>query len=438
MKNHPLQGLVIGIVSTFLASSLVADDLTKTPPLIWDSPCTTPLPPRCDVCPLICLPNAKEGDQIVVNLKNPLYENGILFTNEGGLLVGPSIRIQAKIIKYTRQMEQESKILFASCSQDVLIDYHNQTLAADGIEYDFMNQCGFLTRGRVAVLPWYIEGARIELCPNGNVIFHDAFITTSEGENKDLKLIASKVEITPDKQLTATDIRFRLKEVPLFWFPKISLDLSKDYEPPVAVTFGWGGYPGTHIGLRAKLFSWKDFSAYGRVDGFLGHGAGAGIETQYCSSVRSTEFYTRNYYVHDLPLYDPEKKDRYRFQGSFFDRSLAGNITLNVVYDVVSDGQMAQYYNLEDFEDIPAGRTALDLRQQHESWIARLKANVRVNDFQSISQELPQLEWTLRPFDIPSGIIFDGIFRLGFLRYDYSNAIFTTVLPSGEFVRPSD
>lgn len=406
------------VFSFLFAINLQADDLTVDPPQVWDSPCALP-PPLPPPPPIVCVP----GD-VIVDLNNPFYSEGVLSTEEGGVLTGPNIRIQARKIIYTRRMDLEPPIFTVYCEGDILIDYRGQTLVGDSIFFDFVSNSGTLTCGRIAYPPWYISGEKVDLCPNGNIIIWEGSITTTEGPDKNIELLGEAIRITPDRTLAARNITLRLEHIPVLWFPSFQIDLSQMIEIPFAVTFGWGGYPGTHLGIRYQFFKWNDLKAYARADAFFGQGVGGGIETAYAPADSWAECFTRSYYAHDLKILDPKRKDRYRFQGTYFNRFFEDTTTVNLVYDVVSDGEMATIYNTKDFELETADKTELEIRTQSDAWIVRLFARARVNAFQSVNQRLPEVTWSWHPFEVPhTGIVAQGIFKAGYLDYISSNEI---------------
>ncbi len=405
------------VVACFL-HSLVADELTIDPPLPWQTPCS---PSNCPCKPdlLPCPP-----EDIVVDLIDPLYSQGVLSTDKGGVLEAPGIRIQARSIRYTRIKEEPTPVWTVFCEGDLLIEYNQRILVGERFYYDFQTETGLLTNGKAAYPPWFLSGECIELCANGNIVVKNGAVTTSEGGENDVVIATSTVTLTPEKVLSCRDVVFRIRDVPFFWLPYLSLNLNESYESPVAFRFAWGGFPGTQLGVRYPFLRWRDLKAFARFDVFLGQGYGGGIETAYCSSYRPLEIFTRNYFARDIAIYDPQRKNRYRFQGTYYDAYNDGRTTLKAVYDVVSDAEMAADYNTNDFELKTADRTEFLLCHQASFSITRLLARVRVNDFQSVNQELPTLFWSMHPLEIAdTGIIAETFFKASYLDYEFSQEV---------------
>lgn len=398
---------------------LSADELAIDPPTIWPADCIPCRPYELPYYPL------KEiQDNVVVDLKDPLYENGILTTEAGGILTAPELRVQAQKIVYTRHLESDTPIFNVFCEGNLLIDYKAWTLTGDSLYYDFLTHTGYLTNGRTASPPWYVGGEEILLLNEGNLVVLDGYLTTSESDPREVIIRMPSLSLSSNRVIRASSISLRVKKVPLLWFPGFKYDLKNiGARSPFGVQFGWGGFKGSYLSLLYHFLSWKDLMATARIDGFFGHGVGAGIDTVYNPKNSPMEAYTRSYYANDIAIDDPIRHHRYRFEGTFYDE-LPNNITIDGMYDVVSDGEMAADYQTKDFDLNTAERTQVEFRTQQNAWIASLFTKVRVNDFQSVNQELPSFRFHLHPFEIPStGIMVENTFKASFYHYIFSEDV---------------
>lgn len=392
--------------------------MTLDPPMIWETDCIQCVPVESpphlsfSVCP----------EDVIVDLLDPIYEEGVLRTEKGGILTAPDLRIQAQNITYIRDLASEKPQFCVTCKGNLLVDYKEFILVGETLYYDFLTQTGYLTCGRTGAPPWYVGGEEIILQQGGELIVRNGYVSTSETETQDIAIRSPCITLSADQVITAKNLNLRVKNVPLAWFPKLRLDLKNYGRSPFAVKFGWGGFLGSYVSLLYQFASFRDFTATARLDGFFGKGLGGGIETRYNPAWRPTQFYTRNYYANDIPLDNPERRDRYRFQGTYSDRIYG--FAIKGMYDVVSDPQMAADYQTKDFNLKTAGRTQISLRKQESSWIANLFTRVRVTDFQSVNQELPSLQLNFHPFEIPNtGLIFENTFQAAYLDYVFSDDI---------------
>lgn len=355
-------------------------------------------------CPLLA--------DVALNLRNPIFQDGVLSTTEGGVLTAEDIRIQAQNIRFAQNS-------LLSCSCNVLVDYKCRTLLGDELQYDFTTHTGTMTNGKTAAYPWFVGGKCVTLCENGDILIQGGYITTSECGEKEVSLESDRILITKDRIVTAQNIEFKILQVPFFVLPTLKVDLKAAREAPFSIVAGWNGYLGSHLGIRYHFLTIGALKGYARLDGYFGHGLGFGVDTEYANT-----FFTRNYYAHDLAIDDPEKRDRYRFQGTFFQKYCPQNISLRGIYDFVSDPEFAQDYQPNNFSLNPAYRTEFEIRRQTPFTISNLYTRVRVNSFQTINQELPTYELAIHPFEIGSSkIISDNYLKMSYLHYVFSKNV---------------
>lgn len=352
-------------------------------------------------------------EKVVVDLIDPVYEQGVLSTEWGGVVTAENMRIQAQKIAYSEN--------FIQCSGNLLVDYNGWTLAAEAFHYDFALDEGLLINARTASPPWYISGEEIRL-NQGVITILNGTITTSEGEVQDVAMRSSLITLSSNRTIDARHVTIRIHELPLFWLPflKLTVDAIEDF--PFSVRYGWGGFLGSYMSLRYRLVSWNDLRAYARLDTFFGKGIGLAIETAYAPKSRSSRFFTRNLYAHDIALDDPSKHDRYRFQGRYSDR--IADFSIDGTYDFVSDAEMASGYTVRDFDLETAGMTQLAIRKETRAWKSTLFTRVRVNNFQSVNQALPAWRLTLHPFEIArTGIISEQNLSASYLSARFSQDV---------------
>jgi hypothetical protein len=159
-----------------------------------------------------------------------------------------------------------------------------------------------------------------------------------------------------------------------------------------------------------------------RVDYRLDRGPGAGVETYYRSDDGKERFETINFIARDTSQDYPNQRLRYRVQGMYTNSWEKGRTSADLSYDWLSDKDMATDYDDRGLELDVAGRTQLHLRrQERQQWIGNFFTRVRVNDFQSMKQELPTLETNIKPFTLGStGIISENQLKVSYLDYVYS------------------
>ncbi|MCH9609533.1 MAG: hypothetical protein S4CHLAM45_09290 [Chlamydiales bacterium] len=405
--------LFLLLFAPLFAGEPVADLLTPDLPTLGEAICIPCVPTEyCN--------RRLSKENVRVDLIDPLYSQGALTTDQGGIITGQDLRVQAKKIHYLQNETQCSLY----CEGDLLIDYKEWTLTGTAFFYDFVTSTGYLLDGKTAAPPWYIGSKRMELLANGEIVVRGGYLTTSEGPRHDIRLSSPHIRLAKNKIAAANDVTLLVKKIPLLWVPSLKVDLNTIEQTPLAFQFGWGGFLASHISVLYKFLNWNDLEALARVDGFFKYGVGGGIDTIYNPKHRCTEFYTRNYYAHDLPLQTPDQKNRWRYQGTYADKFSRLKISAKAKYDFVSDAQMAAQYNHHDFALKTAGRTELELRRQDPWWIANLYTRVRVNNFQSVNQQLPSFKLDWRSFEVPhTGVIVSGKFSAEYLHYIFGKQI---------------
>lgn len=361
------------------------------------------------------------SDDIVVELREPIYENGILSTTKGGIITGENIRIQALNIHYVRKVEENTVSAWVEAEGSLMVEYGPYLFVGDSLHYNFDTKTGYVTNGRTGVDPWFFGGTKIHLLPDGSYLLDDAYATTSENYKAEWSITAKSARVRDYKFLDAKNVFFRLVKMPFFWVPKLNLKLDSLFDAPIRYTARWGGRKGPRIGVVYDLYSGENLNAYLRLDYRLNRGFGGGLETDYLSTSHRTHFQTINYFANDTSLTDPSYNKRYRLQGLYDSTTYNEKTTFNISYDKLSDRNMATDYHDRGLELDTAKRTQLHIRHEERNWITNFLTRVRLNSFQTVKQELPTIEATIRPFIISgTGVIADSRFKASYLDFEYN------------------
>ena len=356
-----------------------------------------------------------------VDLKNPTYENGILYTRKGGIIHTQDIRIQARIIQYIRRMEKGKFVHRIEAKQDLLIRYKGRIYVGDELEFDFTTQTGAIYNGKTFTNPWYIGGDKIELKEDGSYEVENAYITTCENKNSSWDLAADRVEVLDKSLIKAKKIQFRFFKIPTLWLPSFHINLKKFPKPIVQYKASWDKN-GPRISLRYQLYSWKDFAFFLRGDWRIKRGVGTALQTEYFPAHKRTTFVTRNYVATDSLDNDLKIKRRYRIQGEGHSKSSSGKTRGDITWDKYSDINMPGDFPGEDFEVNTAKKTHAYIHHQQKDLIGILYVRPRVNSFNTVKQDLPLLYGAVRPIRLgASGIITENWSKAGYINFAYSD-----------------
>jgi hypothetical protein len=365
---------------------------------------------------------ANEKGETIVDLRNPTYVNGILYTNQGGVIQNKDIRIQAKTIQYFRRGDVHK----IEAEGELLIQYKNRVFVGSELEYDFNTKSGIVYDGKTFSSIWYVGGDILELTPDGNYKVTNGFITTCENIDSSWDLHAGRVSATKDDLVEAKKVTVRTFKVPTLWLPNFRINLRKFKEPIFRYDLKWDSGMGPRAGIRYQLYSWRDFAFYGRVEYRWRVGWGGAIETDYQPSDSSTVFITKSYLAKDRLESAPNPARRYRVQGLFSTESKDKRTTAKLTWDKYSDVRMPGDFHSNDFEVNTAKKTLLHLNHRACNYVASFKFRPRANPFESIKQDLPTMILAIRPLQLgTSGIYSSNYLKASYLDFVYSDQLST-------------
>lgn len=359
---------------------------------------------------------------LTVNLKEPTYEDGALKTEKGGIIEGTNLRIQARNILYVRKEIDNQPIERLEAEGDLILEFGEYLFVGERLEYDFQKNTGVLYDGRTGIEPWFVGGKEIHLCSDGSYIIYQGFATTSENYKRDWGIEVDKARIQKNRFLTAKNVSFRFVKIPLFWMPSFRINLDTIFDSPIRYTVRWGGSQGPRIGMTYEIFSWERWKAFLRLDYRTRRGLGGGLEVAYKSLDHCTCFRSVNYIADDTTLYNAKKRTRYRFQGLYNNSLDCGRTNICLSYDKLSDKDMATDYSDKGLHLETARRTQFQFRRQNQNWILNFLTRLRLNDFQTVKQELPTLDLNMKTFGLgKTGILVENRLKGSYLELEYTN-----------------
>ncbi len=355
---------------------------------------------------------------VAIYLRDPELCDGVLNTTCGGVVKAPDIRIQARNIESRRQAEGDEPVFTLRAENDLMLEYHGQVFTGTMLHYDFQAHRGILYDARGVLYPWYLGASYIILLPNGDYRLHEGFLSTSPSWKPEWGICLGDAYLSQNRILTATNVQFRIMRLPILWLPYLKTHLDWLVDHPLRYRLRWGGEQGLRFGVAYKMFDNGWFKTFLRLDYRLSRGPGAAIETECRNPDGSDIFLTRNYVARDSSIVDPNERFRYRFQGYYNKCLYEGQVRLNASYDKISDEDMPFDYSDTDLELKTAQKTQINLRGQNDYAIADLTTRIRVNNFETVKEDLPALNLSMHPFTLgPTGIISEN--RANFGYYDF-------------------
>lgn len=367
---------------------------------------------------------ALAAEDLELNLKDPIFTQGVLKTSQGGVITAEGIRIQAQNLEYTNKIENGVRILKVVAEGDLMMEFGGRIFVGEKLEFDFHSKTGTLWNGCTDVDIWFLGGDKIELQKDGSYYIYNAFITTCESRENLWEIDSDLVKITKEHVLSANNIQFKFFKIPVFWFPALRSNLKIFSDPPIKYKVVWDKGLGPRATMRYRLLSWQDLDIFFRLDYRLKRGFGGAIESEYYSPDERTVFITRSYGAYDKIVPEERNPKRYRLQGLLSHESINKKTFLHLQYDKFSDVQMITDFKSSDFVIDTQKRTRLLINHQESNAFATLSLQPQVNKFESINQQLPLIKMGIRPFAIgSSGILSENALNAGYLTYTYSKQL---------------
>jgi lipopolysaccharide assembly outer membrane protein LptD (OstA) len=122
-----------------------------------------------------------------------------LTTEEGGVVSGQNLRIQAKNIQYANKIENGVRIQKILAEGDLMMEYAGRCFVGSKLEFDFVNRTGTLWDGKTFVDIWFLGGDKIELQADETFYISNAYVTTCESQENTWEINANKVKISDDQ-----------------------------------------------------------------------------------------------------------------------------------------------------------------------------------------------------------------------------------------------
>lgn len=358
------------------------------------------------------------GDGLDIQLQEAVYGDGTIRTDKGGIVKAKDLFLQAKHIEYSRTGEDKDFVHKLAASGDLFLTYKGRSYVGDRAELDLTTGTLTVWNGLTQLGTYYIGGKHVVVSGEGQGILSDAFITTSENERNDWTITAKSATVTKSSDLQVDNATFYFVKMPLFWVPYFSTNLLHNDGDPFRYRVRWGGSEGLRFGI-SYLFKTGRVKHKALVDYSIKKGLGVGLRSMYRSSDSPAAFDALNYVAQgEGRTWDSA---RYRFEGCYRDYFSGPNLRLVAMYDKLSDRQMKQDFADHAVSDVRAGLTQATLWKEEKDWKASLNGRVRINDFQTIKQELPLLTFNQRPTPLGSSrYILHNTFSAGYLNYVYA------------------
>lgn len=368
---------------------------------------------------------------VEVHLKSPVYEDGVLTTDQGGVLESEEMRIQAEHITYVKK-ENPSQ-WHVEAFGNLIVHYQGKTFVGEKLQYDFITQEGSIENGTTQVGCWFIHCKKILLKNDHTYELRNTSLTTCESNRSLWQMHVKKGIIKDHDIISARNMQVRVLHVPIFWFPYFKAKLSTLQDIPAYYSFRTGGSQRQQFSLRYLAYSSQSLKAYLELDYWYAKvgttGPSGSIQFDYKNQTYPLSFQANNFLAYDINarahdgIPSPFNPFRQRYVGEA-KAVIANKLSINVQYEKLSDSQILQtYFNRYYFLHTPR-HTQIEMRMQENLWMSYLRSTVRINNFETVVQEFPVFYFNLHPLKLwKTPFITDFTFNVGFLDYVYGNNI---------------
>jgi hypothetical protein len=323
-------------------------------------------------------------------------------------------------------------ITSAYLSGNIVMTEGERTIRADEIYYDFVNQRALVANASLRMfddqrqLPIYLRAKKLGRVSNDIFEARDVQLTNSEFYLPQMSLNASKMvlltgeaieqhyrlkkkaDAAPEYEGRLVDVNARYGEVPFFRWGHLTTDFARPDIPLKRLTAGHDDEFGTSVESSwhlARLLGLKDpkwLDSELLVDYYSKRGVGGGVNAEYeTDDARGSliGYVMNDRGEDDLSRYrkdiDPDKDIRGRF--SFRHRQyLPDDWQLTLETGYVSDRNFLEWKYRDEFFNDKGQETLIYLKRLRDNWAFSILGKVRVNDFETVTEELPSVEYHLK------------------------------------------
>lgn len=370
------------------------------------------------------LPTAHDlvSKSLQIKLEEPTYKDGVTSTDSGGLITGKDLYLQAQKMKYIHKQEEGQMVRRVEAAGDLFFRFKNRIYTGDKLEFDLDKETGIIYNVRTDAGLWYLGGSALYLHPDGSGVITDCRMTTEENLEDDWAVQAKEVHLSKSNTMKAQNVRFMLFKMPVFWIPSITKDLNHDSMTPIKYRVGYYGSRNVRLGLSYSFDTGEHWKNRILFDISTLRGLAGGFETEYKSDDRKEQFKAFNYYAHDIATNDSDRKERYRFQGRYDNLLFNDKVGFTATYDKMSDPEFPGDFTSRGLDSGRAGPTQAQFTRKEANWVSSLNTKVRINNFQSVKQQLPLFTFNMRPMKLgDTPLVLDNRLNAGYLSYLYAH-----------------
>lgn len=317
-------------------------------------------------------------------------------------------------------------------SGNIVMTEGERTIRCDEIYYDFVYHRALVINASMHMyddnrqIPIYLRAAELGRVSKDIFEARDVQLTSSEFYLPQISLNASKMvlltgntleqhrRLTAQKDIAARyegqliDVQAKYEDFSFFTWPKMVTNFARPDIPLRKITLGNDSEFGTSVETRWNLPRLLGFTepewmeSEFALDYFSERGFGAGIDAEYENDETKgslISYVIDDHGEDDLGRYrkniQPDEDVRGRF--SFRHRQyLPDDWQLTFETGYVTDENFLEAFYRHEFYTDKGQETLVHLKRLRDNWAFSILGKVRINDFETMTEELPGLEYHLK------------------------------------------
>jgi len=295
-----------------------------------------------------------------------------------------------------------------------LITEHGE-LSGDELNFDYATMSGDFMGAKIYAHPYYGGGERISIEEGSRVILHDAYLTTSDYDKPEYRIVSKRIEIYPDDRVVARHVKLRVSDTALMYLPRYTHYLD-DTKPKLTFTPGFDSDWGIFLLTQYRFYS-KNKKVIGTLHAdyreLLDFGSGAELEyrTDDWGKGKLDLYFTHERKIDADRIWDDRitpTKERDRYKIEWRHKWILDQKTTAVwQYYKLSDRNFLKDFFEAEFREDSAPDTFFSLTRSLPKGTLSVLNNVRVNRFVSTVERLPEIRYDLTNAELlDTGIYF--------------------------------
>jgi lipopolysaccharide assembly outer membrane protein LptD (OstA) len=245
-----------------------------------------------------------------------------------------------------------------------------------------------------------VRGNNIQPVGTNHYNFARGSVTTCDYEDPHYRLEASHGEIWPGERIVLYNVKVRVGNMTVFWFPMVSWSL-KDKQSPVSVSIGDGSRMGFFVLTEAQFPINKNLSATVHLDERTSRGPAGGLDVDYYYAPAQGK--VSGYFMRDNdPIDEVDRalgktipRNRYRFDWLHKEMIESKDIDITARLTKQSDTDFMDDFYRKQFQAEGEPGSIVDVTKRGENYTLSATLQPQLNSFYAEVERMPEAKWTV-------------------------------------------